>query len=47
VLDEYLGNASWREDESRALAEAAARFGWSLEEIALDWITGQGVVRLT
>ena len=47
VLDEYLGNASWREDEHRALAEAAARFGWSLEEIALNWITGQGVVRLT
>jgi predicted O-methyltransferase YrrM len=46
VLDEYLGNASWRQDEHRALAEAAAHFGWSIEELSLGWITGQGVVQV-
>jgi tetratricopeptide (TPR) repeat protein len=46
VFDEYLGNASWRQDEHRALAEASARFGWAIEELSLGWITGQGVVRV-
>jgi thioredoxin-like negative regulator of GroEL len=44
VLDEYIGNASFREDEHRALHEAAARLGWRIDERCLNWITGQGVV---
>lgn len=46
VFDEYLGHASWRDDEHRAFREAVARFGWSYEYLALGWLTGQGVVRL-
>jgi hypothetical protein len=47
VLDEYIGNASFRDDEHRALREVAARMGWSIDERALSWITGQGVVTVT
>jgi Flp pilus assembly protein TadD len=46
ALDEYIGNETWREDEFRALTEAAAHFGWRLTVIGLSWITGQGVVRI-
>jgi hypothetical protein len=46
VFDEYVGNATWRDDEHRAFREAAERFHWAWEELAVSWITGQGVVRL-
>lgn len=47
LFDEYFGNARWREDEHRALTEAAVRFGWETEALSLNWITGQAAFRIT
>jgi tetratricopeptide (TPR) repeat protein len=46
LFDEYLGNASWREDEFRAAREAALAWGWRLEPLAVSWITGQAALRV-
>jgi tetratricopeptide (TPR) repeat protein len=47
VFDELVGNERWREDEHRALTEAIDRWAWKIEWLALSWITGQGVLRLS
>lgn len=46
VFDEYLGHATWRQDEFRAFAEACARQRWAFEHLAVNPFTGQAVVRL-
>jgi tetratricopeptide (TPR) repeat protein len=46
VFDEYLGNPGWREDEFRAAHEAAERWRWRLEPLAVSWITGQAALRV-
>ncbi|MFO0626159.1 MAG: class I SAM-dependent methyltransferase, partial [Polyangiales bacterium] len=47
LFDEYLGNARWRDDEHRALAEASAKFGWTTEVVSRSWVTGQAAFRVT
>jgi hypothetical protein len=47
AFDEYLGHRGWPGDEHRALAEAAATFGWRFDVLALSWFTGQLVVRIS
>lgn len=46
VFDEFVGNASWRDDEFRAFSEAASAYGWDYELLAVGWITGQAVLRI-
>lgn len=47
VFDEYIGNEHWREDEFRALQEAAVEFGWRYEYLCFSVYTKQVAVRLT
>jgi hypothetical protein len=46
AFDEYLGHATWRQDEFRAFSEACARHHWAFEHLAVNPFTGQAVVRL-
>ncbi len=46
VFDEFVGNRTWRDDEFRAFAEAAQRYAWDFELLAVGWITGQAVLRI-
>lgn len=46
VFDEYVGNASWEQDEHRAFEEFTSRTGLGHEVIAVNWITGQAAFRL-
>ena len=47
VFDEYLGHATWRQDEFRAWRECCKRFGWQYEYLAFSLATNQAVVRVT
>ncbi len=47
VFDEYVGNASWEEDEFRAFREFTERSGHRYEHLAVNWLTGQVAVRLS
>jgi tetratricopeptide (TPR) repeat protein len=46
VFDEYFATASWREDEHRALMEAAASYGWTPRYLAFNGFSKQAVVRI-
>lgn len=46
VFDEYIGNASWREDEFKAFNEAVAQFGWSYEILCCSFMTRQVAIRI-
>lgn len=41
VFDEYVGNATWRQDEHRAFAEACAAHRWTPKTLSMSWFTGQ------
>lgn len=47
VFDEYLGHATWRQDEFRAWRECCKRFGWQYQYLAFSLATNQAVVRVT
>lgn len=46
VFDEYIGNASWREDEFKAFNQAAAQFGWRHEILCCSFMTRQVAIRI-
>ena len=46
VFDEYFATASWREDEHRALMEAAAAYGWTPRYLSFNGFSKQAVVRI-
>ena len=46
VFDEYIGNASWREDEFKAFQEAVVRYGWNYEYLCFSFMTKQAVIRI-
>jgi len=47
VFDEYLGHATWRQDEFRAWRECCKRFGWQYKYLAFSLATNQAVVQVT
>ena len=47
VFDEYLGHATWRDDEAKAWLEACAARGWAWETLAVSLATKQLAVRVT
>lgn len=47
VFDEYIANASWREDEYRAFQETVQRHCLHYDYLALNWYTGQAVIRIS
>ena len=47
VFDEYIGNASWREDEFKAFQEAVLSNGWKYEYLCFSFFTKQVVVRIS
>ena len=47
VFDEYLGHATWRDDEAKAWLEACAEHGWAWETLAVSLATKQLAVRVT
>lgn len=46
VFDEYFATVRWREDEHRALIEAAADHGWAPSYLAFNGFTKQAVLRI-
>ena len=46
VFDEYIGNASWREDEFKAFQEAVVKYGWNYEYLCFSFMTKQAVIRI-
>lgn len=46
VFDEYLGHASWRDDEHRAFREWVRAGARVYEYLALSFVTGQAAVRV-
>lgn len=46
VFDEYIGTASWREDEFKAFNEAVAQFGWNYEILCCSFMTRQVAIRI-
>lgn len=46
LFDEYLGNASWRDDEHRAFTGWVSREGWSWQALSCSLATGQVALRL-
>jgi thioredoxin-like negative regulator of GroEL/predicted O-methyltransferase YrrM len=47
VFDEYIANASWREDEYRAFQETVQVHDLQYNYLALNWYTGQAVIRIS
>jgi predicted O-methyltransferase YrrM len=47
VFDEYIANASWREDEYRAFQETVQVHGLQYNYLALNWYSGQAVIRIS
>jgi hypothetical protein len=46
LLDEYLMNPGWRNDEFKAFQEAAETHGWDYEYIAFSLFAKQAGVRI-
>lgn len=46
LFDECFANATWQDDEHRALLEVAAELGLEPRFVAVNWMTGQAAVRL-
>ena len=47
IFDEYIGHATWRQDEFRAWRESCKRYGWKYEYLGFSLATKQAVVRVT
>lgn len=47
VFDEYIGHATWRQDEFRAWRESCKRYGWKYEYLGFSLATKQAIVRVT
>ena len=46
VLDEYVMNPHWEEDEYRAFQEAVAEHGWEYRYLGISLVSQQAVVQL-
>lgn len=47
VFDEFIGYASWRQDEFKAFHEAVDHHGWRYEILCFSFVTRQVAVRIT
>jgi len=47
VFDEYLGHATWRNDEFLAFQEAAQTWGWHYQYLGFSLFSKQAVIRIT
>jgi tetratricopeptide (TPR) repeat protein len=46
LFDECFANATWRDDEHRALVEVSRELGLEPRFLSVNWLTGQAAVRL-
>ena len=42
----YLGNETWREDESKAFQEAVSKNDWKYKYVGFSFMTKQVVIRI-